>query len=119
MDGAPGLLWPERLVQDWELEGGADGDVVGVGDVVGFGDLRVFVGVAVEEQADGRESVAGFNGDGLGIAADVADFVLQVGVSGVGFLDVVPDALENDLGWDGAFDVKLLAGEVYGFEGGA
>ena len=85
------------LIEDGELERSADGDVVGVGDVVGFGDLRVFVGVAVEEQADGRESIAGFDGNGLGVAADVADFMLQFGVGGVGLLDVIPDSLKNDL----------------------
>jgi hypothetical protein len=41
------------LGDDGKLEGGADGDFVGVGDVVGFGDLGVLVGVGVEEQADG------------------------------------------------------------------
>jgi len=69
------------------LKGSADGNVVGVGDVVGLGDLRILVGVAVEEQADGREGIAGFDGDGLGRSAAGADLVLEVGVGGIDFLD--------------------------------
>ncbi len=63
------LLTP-GLVEDGELERGADGHAVGVGDVVGLCDLGILVGVAVEEQADGRERVSGFDGDGLGCSAD-------------------------------------------------
>ena len=88
------VIWP--LGEDGKLEGGADGDVVGVCDVVGFGDLRVFVRVAVEEQADGGQGVAGFDGDGLGVAAAGSDLVLEVGVGGINFFDVVPDTLEDD-----------------------
>jgi hypothetical protein len=47
------VLWRPLATEDGKLQGGADGDVVGVGEVVGFGDLGVLVGVAVEEQADG------------------------------------------------------------------
>jgi hypothetical protein len=75
-----------ELVEDGELQRGADGDAVGVGDVVGLGDLGVLVGVAVEEQADGGECVAGLDGDGLGCAAAGADLMLEVGVGGVDFL---------------------------------
>jgi hypothetical protein len=75
-----------RLAEDGELERGADGNVVGVGDVVGFGDLRVLVGVAVEEQADGGEGIARLDRDGLGFAARGGNLVLEVGVVGSTFL---------------------------------
>ena len=84
------------LGDDGKLKGGADGDFVRVGDVVGFSDLGVLVGVAVEEQADGGEGVAGFDGDGLGVAAAGADLVLQVRIAGIDFLDLIPDTLEDD-----------------------
>ena len=76
----------DELVEDGELQGCADGDAVRVGDVVGLRDLGVLVGVAVEEQADSREGVAGFDGDRLGCAAAGADLVLEVGVGGSTFL---------------------------------
>jgi hypothetical protein len=107
------------LFDDGELEGGAYLDFVGVGDVVGFGDLGVFVGGAVEEEADGGEGVAGFDGVGLLGAPAGADFVVEVGVGGVALFDGVPDAVGDDGGGDGADDVELLAGEVDGLEGGA
>ena len=104
-------LWIDRLTlcDDRELKGGADRDFVGVGNVVGFGDFGVFVGVGVEEQADGGESVAGFYGVGLGVPACIGDLMVEVGVGGVRFFDVVPNALEDDAGGNGTFDVKLLS----------
>jgi hypothetical protein len=82
----PRILAGNRLAEDGELERGADGNVVGVGDVVGFGDLRVLVGVAVEEQADGGEGIARLDRDGLGFAARGGNLVLEVGVVGSTFL---------------------------------
>jgi hypothetical protein len=105
--------------ENGKLKSSADRNVVRIGEVVGFGDLGVLVGVAVEEQADGRKRVAGFDSDRLGCAAAGADLMLEIRVSGVDLLDRVPDAVGDDGGGNSAADVELFPGEVDGIEGRA
>src|ERR1700761_1553992 len=44
---------------------------------------------------------------------------VEVGVGRIGFLNAVPDTLEDDTGGNSAFDVELFAVEIDGIEGGA
>ena len=81
-----------------DFDGFAYFDFVGVGDGIGRGYFAVLVGVTIEALAYFGEVVAGLDDVGLLCAAGGFDFVMQIGVLRIDFLDRVPYAICDDLG---------------------